>query len=71
MATDIKNFNVSEFSCHCGCSGYRAYKRVVPDTNMFSIPMNEINTKEGGYVGTKMRTGYGGVLNDKNYNDQQ
>lgn len=29
---------------------------VVPDSPMFSAPMNETNTTEGGYVGSKMRT---------------
>ena len=31
---------------------------VVPDTNMFTAPMNATNTTEGGYVGSKMRTVY-------------
>ncbi|MBQ6983057.1 MAG: hypothetical protein IJQ15_11590 [Synergistaceae bacterium] len=31
---------------------------VVPDTNMFTAPMNAENTTEGGYVGSKMRTVY-------------
>ncbi len=31
---------------------------VVPDSNMFTAPMNETNTTEGGYVGSKMRTKY-------------
>lgn len=31
---------------------------VVPDTNMFTAPMNEENTTEGGYVGSKMRLKY-------------
>ncbi|MBQ7594173.1 MAG: hypothetical protein IJU48_07455 [Synergistaceae bacterium] len=31
---------------------------VIPDTNMFTAPMNDTNTTEGGYVGSKMRTKY-------------
>lgn len=31
---------------------------VVPDTNMFTAPMNAENSTEGGYVGSKMRTVY-------------
>lgn len=31
---------------------------VVPDSNMFSACMNDENTTEGGYVGSKMRTKY-------------
>ena len=31
---------------------------VVPDTSMFTAPMNATNTTEGGYVGSKMRTVY-------------
>ena len=31
---------------------------VVPDTNMFTAPMNATNITEGGYVGSKMRTVY-------------
>ena len=31
---------------------------VIPDTNMFNAPMNDTNTTEGGYVGSKMRTKY-------------
>ena len=31
---------------------------VVPDTNMYTAPMNATNTTEGGYVGSKMRTVY-------------
>lgn len=31
---------------------------VVPDTNMFTAPMNAENATEGGYVGSKMRTVY-------------
>ena len=31
---------------------------VIPDTNMFTAPMNAENKTEGGYVGSKMRTVY-------------
>ena len=31
---------------------------VVPDTSMFTAPMNATNTTEGGYIGSKMRTVY-------------
>ena len=31
---------------------------VVPDNNLFNVKMNDTNTTEGGYVGSKMRTKY-------------
>mgnify|MGYP007101847984 CR=1 FL=1 len=46
-----------DYFLRCGDSDLSAHHIVVaPDTSMFSIGMNDTNTTEGGYVGSKMRT---------------
>ena len=46
-----------DYFLRCGDSDFSAHHIVVaPDTPMFYIGMNDTNTTEGGYVGSKMRT---------------
>ena len=48
-----------DYYLRCGDADLTAHHVVaVPDVPMFSAHMNETNTTEGGYVGSKMRTKY-------------
>lgn len=46
-----------DYWLNCGDTAFTKHHLVmVPDGNMYSAPMNDANTTEGGYVGSKMYT---------------